>query len=414
MSDIKVSVIIPVYNSVPYLRQMLDSVTGQTLQEIEIICVDDGSTDDSLSVLQEYASRDSRIQVLQQKNQYAGVARNHGLQKAMGKYVVFWDADDFFETEALEKLYHQAEKDEAELVVCGANRYDTKSDEIVLTNVYLVKERLPEQRPFSRQDIGKYIFYFATNVPWNKMYLRSFIAEHELQFEARKKANDTYFVLMAFYYASKITVVEENLINYRISYDESITASTVGEPLCAYESYVSVFERLRDMEDYFGDVEQSFTNRALSGFMTSLANQNSFEDYQTLYEHLVKAGFHEFGIDRHEEDYYFSPWMYEDYRKMQKMSPQDFILSKFKEKSDELKVKNSRVRKLSERREELKARQEELKAELRIAKKTIREQKNILESRTVRYALKLKQIVTLNGRLRKNKNTQQPPKVNEE
>lgn len=403
MSDVMVSVIIPVYNSVTYFRQMLDSVVGQTLQEIEIICVDDGSTDDSLSVLQEYASRDSRIQILQQANQYAGAARNHGLQSATGKYVIFWDADDFFELNALEMMYEQAERDSAEIVVCGANRYNTQLDETVLTNVYLVKERLPEKRPFSRQDIGKYIFYFATNVPWNKMYLRSFISEHELQFEARKKANDTYFVLMAFYYAKRITVVEANLINYRISYGESITTSTLGQPLCAYESYVSVLKKLRDMEDYSGDVEQSFTNRALSGFMTALENQNSFDDYRILYEHLVKTGFHEFGIDQHAEDYYFSPWMYEDYMKMQKMSPENFILSKFKDKSDELKVKNSRVRKLKERREELKQRREELKEELSIAKKTIREQKCILESRTVRYALKLKQIVTWNGRLGKKR-----------
>ena len=102
MSEVKVSVIMPVYNVEKYLRQSLDSVLAQTLSEIEIICVDDGSTDGSYDILEEYAAKDQRITVLKQQNQYAGVARNHGLEKAGGKYVVFWDSDDFFEKNALQ------------------------------------------------------------------------------------------------------------------------------------------------------------------------------------------------------------------------------------------------------------------------------------------------------------------------
>ena len=95
----KVSVIIPVYNVEDYLRQCLDSVINQTLKDIEIICVDDGSTDKSLEILHEYEKKDSRITVLTQKNQYAGVARNVGMSVATGKYFVFLDSDDFFEPE---------------------------------------------------------------------------------------------------------------------------------------------------------------------------------------------------------------------------------------------------------------------------------------------------------------------------
>ena len=93
----KVSVIMPVYNVEDYLEQCLDSVLAQTLREIEVICVDDGSTDGSGVILEKYQEKDERIRVFHQKNQFAGCARNLGLKHASGKYVIFWDSDDFFE-----------------------------------------------------------------------------------------------------------------------------------------------------------------------------------------------------------------------------------------------------------------------------------------------------------------------------
>ena len=403
MSEVKVSVVMPVYNVEKYLRQSLDSVLAQTLSEIEIICVDDGSTDGSYDILEEYAAKDQRITVLKQQNQYAGVARNHGLEKAGGKYVVFWDSDDFFEENALQLLYEQAEKDQAEITVCGANRYDDQLDEIVLTNVYLMQDRLPDKTPFSRQDMGAYIFNFATNVPWNKLYLTAFIKQHALRFEARRQANDTYFVIMAFYYAQKITVVRENLINYRIGTQTSITDQSSQTPFCAYEAYLEILHTLEQQPDYEGALKQSFINRALSGFMVLLTIQTSFESYRMIYDKLLSEGFAAFEIDRHDKDYFHSEWMYEDYLFMQKMKPEDFLLYKFKSTKDELKVKNSRIRKLRERREELKARRDELKEQLREQRKIAREQQGLLDTKTVRFALWVRKILTLNHKIRLKK-----------
>ena len=112
-----VSVIIPVYNVEEYLRQCLDSVREQTLSDIEIICVNDSSTDGSLSILEEYAKKDPRIQVVTQPNGGAGAARNKGLSMAAGKYLSFLDSDDFFEPDMLELAYKKAEEDKADFVV---------------------------------------------------------------------------------------------------------------------------------------------------------------------------------------------------------------------------------------------------------------------------------------------------------
>ena len=104
MNNIEVSVIIPIYNEEPHLRQCLDSILAQTLQEIEVLCVDDGSTDRSPEILQAYASKDNRIYIFRQRNQYAGAARNLGMKYARGRYLSFLDGDDYFEPDMLEKM----------------------------------------------------------------------------------------------------------------------------------------------------------------------------------------------------------------------------------------------------------------------------------------------------------------------
>ena len=115
----KVSVIIPVYNAEKYLRECLDSVVHQTLRDIEIICVDDGSTDNSPAILQEYAHQDKRFVILTQSHSGAGAARNWGLHWARGKYLSIIDADDMFKPEFLQRLYQRAEETNADITFCN-------------------------------------------------------------------------------------------------------------------------------------------------------------------------------------------------------------------------------------------------------------------------------------------------------
>ena len=103
MDTPKISVIIPVYNAEKYLEKCLDSILQQTFREIEVICGDDGSQDASKQILRRYASQDARVIVVEQKNMYAGVARNRGMELAKGKYLIFLDADDFFHPDMLRR-----------------------------------------------------------------------------------------------------------------------------------------------------------------------------------------------------------------------------------------------------------------------------------------------------------------------
>ena len=145
----KVSVIIPVYNVEDYLCKCLDSLINQTLKSIEIICVDDGSTDRSLEVLKKYAIKDERVFVIQQKNNHAGVARNRGLEIARGEYVIFLDSDDYFEEELLWDAYSSAIETKADVVLFDAQKFDSQTGEHNTEYHYLKQQFLPQERVFS-------------------------------------------------------------------------------------------------------------------------------------------------------------------------------------------------------------------------------------------------------------------------
>ena len=379
MADqIKVSVIMPVYNAADFLNETLRDVTGQTLKDIEIICVDDGSKDSSREIVGEWQEKDNRIQLITQQNQYAGVARNNGFAQAKGRYVVFWDSDDIFHETALEQMYLQLEKTGADVCVCGAQRYDMENDRYIPSKAYLRRELLPDMEVFSKKDT-EYLFDFATNNPWNKMYLAEFIRKHDLQFQAIKQANDTYFTMMALFLAEKITYVDEVLISYRVNNAGSLTGKASDTVFCAYESYVYTKERMEKYPE-FALVKKSFLNHALNGFFHALNNQRSFVSYEKLYNKLAEEGFAYFGMDKVPAEEYMHAWQHRDMLKVLSMPATEFLLQKCEERR--LNAEGFRVAKEYEqqRRKEERAHIERLREEIvRIrASKTFRVGKLIM------------------------------------
>lgn len=360
MDRIKVSVVMPVYNAQEYLDDTLRDVTGQTLREIEIICVDDGSTDESVKIIERWQEKDSRIKLLTQANQYAGVARNHGLTHATGKYVVFWDSDDIFYPEALEKLYLQSEEEQTDICVCAATRYDDQRDCYIETTTYLDERYMPEgEIVFNRKSNAYGIFDFATNNPWNKMYLRSFILEKGLQYQAIRQANDTFFTMMALYHAERISYVKDVLIAYRVNNANSLTGKASDTALCVYEAYLKAKEELAREPD-FELVKNSFYSHCLSGFLSGLNHQKNFESYTRLYNKLVEEGFEKIGLLACNKEDIHVAWQYENMHQMMHMSAGDFLLMKSNARRlDVVKWKNKKkkadqtIKQLRESREYL-------------------------------------------------------------
>lgn len=250
LAEPKVSVVVPVYNTAPYLRQCLDSIANQTLREIEIICVDDGSTDGSLEILREYEGRDDRFVVLRQQNKFAGVARNRGMEQARSAFLVFWDSDDFFEPQALEVMYKQIVRHEADICVCGANQYFQATGELKPSSRYLAEDRLPRDAVFNRHTHNNYILSFATVMPWNKMFRRSFVDENHLKFQDRRSSNDTYFCACALLLADRIVTVPDRLVSYRVGREGSLVSDLSRDPMANVAAWADVRRGMADLSDF--------------------------------------------------------------------------------------------------------------------------------------------------------------------
>lgn len=213
----KVSVIIPVYNGKKYMDKCLKSVQKQTLKDIEIICVDDGSTDNTLSILTDYADKDPRIKVYSQKNAGAGAARNVGLSTAKGEYVTFVDSDDWVEPEMYRCLYEKAVKEQSDMVISGQvkllddkTHYFTDAD-----TMYLM-----EDGPFTAEEFP---ILFNSCFLWNRLYRRGFLDEIGFKIpEGRKFAEDLLPCAQTSVCAKRISMVSQGFYTYNI-HDGSLT-----------------------------------------------------------------------------------------------------------------------------------------------------------------------------------------------
>ncbi|MBE6382569.1 MAG: glycosyltransferase [Lentisphaerae bacterium] len=241
-----VSVIVPVYNVEKYLRRSLDSILGQTLENIEVVCVDDGSTDGSAAILDEYAVKDPRIRVIHQANNGAGAARNVGIGAAHGEYLFFFDPDDSCEKVMLEVMFRKARKTKADVVVAGRTVVDAETGAVI--------EELPLPRrmawcmrqPFPPQKIADRIFTFAKSVPWDKMFRRDFVEEHALRFQCVPRSNDVYFVDMALALAKRIALVRKGYYRYSRRRGGSLTFGKDKWPLATFNAYSAVEESLKE------------------------------------------------------------------------------------------------------------------------------------------------------------------------
>jgi glycosyltransferase involved in cell wall biosynthesis len=345
MKKCKVSVVVPVFNAEKYLERMLHSVLSQTLKDIEIICVNDGSTDGSEEIIRRYKKTDKRLRYFSQEKKDAGAARNLGLKQVRGKYVVFWDADDMFDKNALRLMYLRMEKKQADICVCSACEF-TEETKIYETGGYLKSDLLPEKDPFCRSDIKESIFCFATNVAWNKMFKTSFLSENGLKFQEIRQANDTYLVMMAMYLAKRITCVKKYLVYYRVETDTSLTGHASETFYCPYESYIYTLEHLKKQPD-FPEYSVSFKCRAVRGMLHALAIQTDFSAYKTLYDFLKKEGLKNLGIDECREEELEEAWLYRDLNRIKTMTAEEFLILKTNERRherDRLKHTLRRVR----------------------------------------------------------------------
>jgi|GEM_PF-3174319 len=209
----KITIILPVHNVEPYLRQCLDSVINQTMPEIQIICVNDGSTDGSRAILQEYADKDSRIEIIDQENQGAGSARNAAYPYIKGKYTYFADPDDWLELDLCEKTHDLLEETEADAVFFKCNCIADSRCATRNHNASFHPD-LPHIRclPEEKYDLLQYF-----TAPWYKVWNSNFLLNNQCFFcEGKRPNNDMVQTWLGVVQAKKIAILDEKLYTYRL------------------------------------------------------------------------------------------------------------------------------------------------------------------------------------------------------
>lgn len=241
------SVIIPVYNVEKYLKECLDSILNQTLKDIEIICIDDGSTDSSPDILKEYSNQ---IRIITQENGGQASARNLGINEAQGEYIAFIDSDDFIDQTMLEKLYTKAKDNNLDIAMCKIATYDNQTEEIK-DNVWyymLGVFRDFDKDIFNHKDTKEFTCNIAVT-PYNKIYKTSLLKENNILFPEGLIFEDEKFFYDTYLRANKVSIVEEFLYYYRVNRE----GSTVD--ISKENDYTDIIEISKQIRKTFKDTD---------------------------------------------------------------------------------------------------------------------------------------------------------------
>lgn len=273
----KLSVVIPVYNVKPWLRECLDSVRAQTLRDWECICVDDGSTDGSTDILKEFSSSDPRFRILTRPHSNAGAARNAGLDEAKGDFLLFLDSDDVFSPWMFETLLKEAEQEMADVVSCGNTQFAdgppppvfSKPSDIEWTN------RTPDP-DWARCPLA------SGTMPWNKVIRKKLFHDFSIRFQEQASTNDMACMALVLASSGKTMATESPLVGYR-QRKSSIQHSK--DPECFLSAFKLVYTTLR-VTDKWNRLSSKGQTQFFLFFVQSaiweLRSQTSFHRYRTM------------------------------------------------------------------------------------------------------------------------------------
>lgn len=283
---VKVSVIVPVYNVEIYLRECLDSIINQSLTDIEIICVNDGSIDNSLGILEEYEEKDSRISIISQENQGLGAARNTGLRHAKGDYIYFIDSDDFIKLNALEVVYNLCEEKSLDFLMFQLINYDDETGEYYQDSHYDMGElaSFVGENVFSYEELDDLIFEIPVSAV-NKLYNKSFLDNLNVKFPEGLLFEDNAFFWEVFFSAKRVFLVQEHFYCRR-RHESSITGNASIRYLDTIKVYDLIFDVFKK-HGLFDKFKSTLFNQRVY-FTNFRFNQVNKKDKKLFFEEMHK------------------------------------------------------------------------------------------------------------------------------
>lgn len=289
----KISVLVPCYNVEKFLHQCLDSIVNQTLRDIEIICINDGSTDKTLDIITSYAKHDDRIIVIDKPNEGYGKSMNRGLDAATGKYIGIVESDDWIDLNMFEHLVHIAEKNDVQVVKSNFYRYTTENgEENIKADVLPVHDTNCVINPLQRISV-----FYCQPAIWSAIYRRDFLVKNEIRFLESPGASfqDTGFNFKVWMMAKRVWLTSDAYLHYRCDNENSSVKST-GKIFCVCDEYESIEQYLSERNLLTPRVKRLIAHIKLGPYKWNLerlggnAQQQFAERFAQEYQGIIKRG----------------------------------------------------------------------------------------------------------------------------
>lgn len=288
-----VSIIVPVYNSGFFLRECLSSIQQQSYTNIEVICIDDGSTDNSATIINEYVTSDKRFQYIYKNHTNAGEARNIGITASKGDYLMFLDSDDFFAPNMVELALDTSLSTNADITIFQYKLYYEETGRLS-SQIYGINTN--RKSPFNLIDLQKHRFELTNIAVWNKLYKSSFLKQNKILFKSHAAINDVFFSWCSLILANKIDLCRNVGVFYRINTGTAISDNLLRTSDCFIDAfreineYVQEIGRWKQLKDDLLDVE----SKQFSEFFSRLSKKDNLQDKAYLFKIDMIAFFEQF------------------------------------------------------------------------------------------------------------------------
>lgn len=294
----QVTVIVPMYNSEEFISQCIDSVLAQTLGDLELICVDDGSTDGTCALVEARAARDGRVRLLRQENAGPGAARNAALDCARGTYVYCLDADDYLERDMLASCVGALEATGADMALVAFRTFNQQVGRAFDAEWSMRNAEAFPSHPhgtFTSQTAPDLFFETVQNVPWNKVVRRALLEEHRIRFQGIRLTEDLMYSLPAAVAAQSIVRVDSPLVVHREFAGTNAMADKGRHPLDFLEAFAALQTWLRDAGVY-DRLRTAYRTWLLDAVYYNLPTYRDFDGFAAAFDRLTDDEFRAFDL----------------------------------------------------------------------------------------------------------------------
>lgn len=329
-----VSVVVPTHNSADHVAQCVDSLLAQTMSDLEVVCVDDGSTDDTLELLRGYEARDARVSVIAQGNAGPGAARNRGIEAAQGTYLYFLDSDDWADPELLERAVGRLQETGAQIVIFPYLELDERVGEVRATP-WAVLEESYQGDVFSWHDNPDWIFRSMQNLMWNKVFSADLIRREGIRCEEDVRlTEDLMFTAPALVAADRLTYLHEAHVYHRSGTGGNTMAHKDAHPLDFLTAFMT-FRRWLEARGVYQQLQIAYVNWAADACMYNMHTLHSLEGFRLVYGRLTEQdGLRELGLLDVPVTAYHEPRFQHMIERMQVDPVEEYLFRQFQEYRD--------------------------------------------------------------------------------